>query len=691
MVSTSINQKSSIKIINPFWMAPLAALIVVLAVQSLAHLSQRTPAASAAQDFSMGVQAGHSATIPFKTQNGLTINGATPQTGEIPHLVLYRNGQLTAPEERTIVFTVENYELPAAGAIFSVSVETQHGDPDLGGGETHRIPVVQHTQTIPNETGVAQENASLRLAHEFGAWVENTAGRIRIPTPTDYFKVVMQLRAADQPEAELLYSASQDYAFLMENQLVQPLPELKEVTNGAAPDNLVVYFTDMFPLQSNPYDAATRLPRAAVRDYYQNELVPGLVEAVRQQSNDWVFPWHPTWKNYRADESNDQLSVAFTQSGTWYHGSAPSNAHAGITINVEGSERADYNNLTSWILSAFHHELFHNVQRDLNQAGGGSGDVDGEKEAWDFIAEGTAVMASSVGRPEVEFAQPNGKGAYLSEANIFLAGDGIYSDDLNTSYAEMRPYHAALYWRFVYERSSGLANGAEDIALGMQVIQQTLRTIYGQDRPDLSDPELVRDLPTVMDKVFSLTPNSPFRSFEDSLVQFSRSVYGLRLAEGRYAAGGSSTGYGFYDPNKVYHEPPVAEAAYDGSEQSIAGEIPSSYGMDFIEIGLDTAPGGDGVRIEFSPATASAARFHVEVWQLGDEAGRQQKIAEVSGEADPEGTVIFSAPAHELANASRLAVIVTRLDADEKVDPLGAYTLNLTAEAGDAPNQPSMD
>ncbi len=548
--------------------------------------------------------------------------------------------------------------------------------------------MLELTKSIPNETGAVQKNAAYRLEYEFGAWVENALDRI--PTPTDYFKVDMQVFDAGQPDAEPLYSASQDYAFLMENQIVQPLPELKEVTNGAAPDNLVIYFTDMFPLQSNPYDAATRLPRGSVRAYYQDELVPGLVEAVRQQSNDWVFPWHPTWKNYRLEESSDQLSIAFTQSGTWYHGSAPSNAHAGIIINVEGSERLDYTNLTSWVLSAFHHELFHNLQRDLNLDAGGNGDVDGEKEAWEYIAEGTAVMASSVGRSDTEFAQDSGKGAYLSEANIFLAGDGIYSDDLNTSYAEMRPYHAALYWRFVYERSSGLATGEEDIAVGMQVIQRTLRTIYGQGGLDLNDPELVRDLPAVMDAVFANIPNSPFKSFEDSLIQFSRSVYALRLAEGRYTAG-NSAGYGFYDPHKVYHEPPVVEAAYEGFEQTIRGEIPSSYGMDFIEIALNQGNTSDGMRVEFNSAAQAAARFNVEVWQLSTKGGRLQKLSEVSGEAMNEGAIVFSVPANALAHTSRLAVIITRLDAGESIDPVGAYTLNVRAESAAGQNQPGMD
>ncbi|GAG44522.1 unnamed protein product, partial [marine sediment metagenome] len=40
-----------------------------------------------------------------------------------------------------------------------------------------------------------------------------------------------------------------NYAFLMESQVVTPLPEVREEAEGAAPDELIVYYCDMFCFQ----------------------------------------------------------------------------------------------------------------------------------------------------------------------------------------------------------------------------------------------------------------------------------------------------------------------------------------------------------------------------------------------------------------------------------------------------------
>ena len=86
------------------------------------------------------LRAASGATILFMTQNGRTVGDVSPQTLYLSHLVLHRNGTLTDPDERTLIVEVSGIELPPTGVTVTLEIETQHGDPDLGGGSSNRIP-----------------------------------------------------------------------------------------------------------------------------------------------------------------------------------------------------------------------------------------------------------------------------------------------------------------------------------------------------------------------------------------------------------------------------------------------------------------------------------------------------------------------------------------------------------------------
>ena len=109
---------------------------------------------------------------------------------------------------------------------------------------------------------------------------------------------------ADHPPTNPLHALSEDYAFLMENQWIARLPEVRETSPGAAPDELIVYYMRHGPLSPQCLRPATWLPREDVTDYVGTELLPQMVEAFRVQSDEWGFPWTPAWISYRRKTRN---------------------------------------------------------------------------------------------------------------------------------------------------------------------------------------------------------------------------------------------------------------------------------------------------------------------------------------------------------------------------------------------------
>jgi hypothetical protein len=636
------------------------------------------------------LRAASGAAITFKTQNGRTMNDVPPQTLDLPYLVLYRNGALTGPDERTLIVEVTGIEVPPAGVTVTLQVETQHGDPDLGADSGPRIPVWRESRWIPNTSAFTQTGVTAVFVHEFDETVVSGTGKIA--TPTDYFRYDVAVIDASHPIANPLHTFGEDHVFLMENQWIARLPGVQEESDGAAPDELIVYYCDMFPFQKSIMDATTWLPREDVTGFVRTALIPQMVEAFRVQTDEWGFPWYDAWTSFRPQEEPERLSVALADGRTWFHGRAPSRGHSGISIKVKGGENAHYDTLIDGILSTFHHELFHSLQRNIDQHYGGNGDVDGEEDAWEFFAEGTAVLASSVGQPAVQFAQTSGPRAYTSSANNFVAGGGLLGGKLNTSYERMSPYRAAIYWRFLHEQCGGMNDGVEDPAAGMQVIRRTLVALYARDIVDVgSSTDLIGKVPEIMDRALEGS-SCPFKTYEESLIAFARAIYGLRLEGGRCTEPGGSTGCGFYDPFGMYDDPPVSTITYTGATityseaaQPYPAGIRSSFGMDFVDVVLDPAADGQPLTVEFHTAPGADAEFNVQLWKLmGSGTGpRPQRIpagvttVEILTRVNPDGPLFYVIPAIDTAAYNRVGLIITRFDANEGSDPAGEYTILL--------------
>jgi hypothetical protein len=269
---------------RPIQLLPLSALLlltlarqtvfepVAAAEPGLTPPSSQPPAAPA-----VTLRAASGATIPFATQNGKTVGDVPPQRLELPHLVLYRNGALSDPDERTLIVQVSGIEVPPSGVTVTLELETQHGDPDYGDHHDQRIAVWRESRRIANTAGVTMTDVAVVFAHEFAEVV--VSGEGTIATPTDYFRYDITVTGADHPANDPLQAFSDEYALLMENQWIAPLPEVQEESAGAAPDELVVYYCDMFPFRKSPHDPATWLPREVVTDYVGAELVPPCVSS----------------------------------------------------------------------------------------------------------------------------------------------------------------------------------------------------------------------------------------------------------------------------------------------------------------------------------------------------------------------------------------------------------------------------
>jgi hypothetical protein len=235
------------------------------------------------------------------------------------------------------------------------------------------------------------------------------------------------------------------------------------------------------------------------------------------------------------------------------------------------------------------------------------------------------------------------------------------------------------YWRFLYEACGGMADGVENPAAGMTVVRNTLSTLYGGQTVDItSSADLLNGLPKVMDRVLAETPSCPFRTFEDSLMHFSRAIYSLRVEGGRCVAPGLPVGCGLYDPNGLYDTPPVANIEYAGDAQRLYhAAVRRSYGMAFVDIQLGTEADGRPLMLEFEGDTEGDSTFGVQVWRMHDLTPLADP--EIVTQTCPDGRLVYVIPEVDTSTWDLLGVIVTRLDPNERPDDVAGYTIRLRA------------
>jgi hypothetical protein len=128
-----------------------------------------------------------------------------------------------------------------------------------------------------------------------------------------------------------------------------------------------------------------------------------------------------------------------------------------------------------------------------------------------------------------------------------------------------------------------------------------------------------------------------------------------------------------------------------------AGSIPASYGTDLIELYLDPSLRGQELTVTLE---GMGARFALQVWEVnGDRADRRAarlgaRLGDIAGrprmlsaqptyvQASQDGVHVFTLSHLEPSECDRLALIITRLDAGEALDPEGAYRIDVISAAG---------
>ena len=504
----------------------------------------------------------------------------------------------------------------------------------------------------------------------------------QIRTPTDYFNYHVRLF---DTQGNTLKIFTAKYAFLMENQWRVPLPNVLEAAPGAAPQHLVIYYYDMIPFQMDSRDLETQIARIEVERFIQTKLMPDMVKAFEMQTNLWDLPWYEEWSNYRTDEDPKSLSVALAERGTWFHGNSPSLGHAMISIRVDGSF-AEYTNLKDGIMTVFHHELFHNQQRNISLHFGSKGIISGKDQAWEVFSEGTSVLATVVAQPEVEFEPSTRDRSYLKRANAFIGADGIFSGDLNKSYKYV-PYHMAIYWRFLYENCGGINNGVEDPAAGMKIIRNILEILYAGEIVDVrQSTDVAGAFPRILDAALLATPSCKFHSYEESLTQFARAIYLLRMENGRCPASGIYSPCSFFDPDRLYTSPHAEQYAAGEGRMLINGSIPSSFGVDPLELELNPWVDGKSLRLILKSSSTPQDKFHIELFgiQIGQTdsgTGRSLTRAGILKSAQTQnGQLILDLPELDIESYNALGVLVTRLDPYEKTGSPGNYLIQFEIE-----------
>ncbi len=429
-----------------------------------------------------------------------------------------------------------------------------------------------------------------------------------------------------------------------------------------------IYYATLFPFAKGENDLENRLAPSAVTDFIEYVFVSMVVDTWQTQFQEWGFgdPMHPDWDRDKVVEI-----IVTAPSLALLDGTGPYTILIDADRNPYPERRIwwpsscnnfqAYDFLANGYKVAFAHEFFHLAQWNVLLSTGRPTNF------WlNFIVEAQGGFAPSVQYPEIEIEERH----VVSDISEGRAANRFLTLHLNSSYRELEKekiykYDAGLYWRFLYEQFND-----------MGIIRAALEEMALR-----SEADIVSAMPSVMDNALARA-DGPIRSFEDSLVAFARANYALRLENGRCAVTDLAECGGFYyDPKNVYADPPLeAELEYDGTTLTYDGAIPTSYGMDFLEVTLDPAQHDQSLTVKFQ-SDGAVARFSVQIWKLG------------SGEAKPSaatlqpeiiarnggGTHTYVIPHLDTTAYNRLALIITRLDADEMTDPTGNYQVALVA------------
>ncbi len=644
------------------------AIFTVLAVLLALNLSGSTAAAEEPVPANLSGEIQVTVSAPYTT---LSWDERDPERVkfDVPLVYLHRQREATPAAERTIEITVSG--LPPSTEI---QVELVSHHLNVATGEPHKA---SQDFVAPGRTCTSAAACVLR-------WTLDAA-----TTPSDLY--YLQVR---EPAGETLWEEPR-----------WPALAALDTWDVSLGDHAVhITYATLFPFARGERDFDNRLPPAAVTGFIEHKLVPIIRETWRTQFEEWGFgqPLHPDWD---PDEVVDVIITAppfalFDGTGTYSaynYSDGTLYPERRIWWFSNMSDFQVYDTLENGYKAVFAHEFFHLVQWNVLLSTGRP------TSYWrNAFVEAQAAFAVSVQYPELELQKDH----VVTRASHF----GIYAKrflahQLNTSYRDLDAaptdkYDAALYWRFLYEQYN-------DMGIIRAALDEMARHY---------DADILAGMESAVNAAFARV-DGPFDTYEESLVAFARANYALRLDNGRCeTADFARCGGRFYDPHRVYADPPLeAQLTYDGTRlrdnaarngaqgadygayyglesaapaptpraesgdtDSYSGAIPASYGMDFIEVLLEPVMQGRPLTVTFE-GEGDVARFNVQIWKLGPGEIKPRAVTVVPEVAPQEadGVHIYAIPRVDTAAFDRLAIIITRLDAEETLDPAGSYRLTV--------------
>jgi hypothetical protein len=553
---------------------------------------------------------------------------------DLPLLYLHREREATAAAERTLDISIVG---PAARSEIQTEALSRHVD--IFTGEPY---TATQRFLLPDHPCTSETPCTVRWTFDPGSTysdfydlrVKDAAGNL-----------LWEKRSPDRPDFVLL--------------------DTWDV--GLGQYTVRVYYAALFPFAKATNRLVNKLPPSAVADFIEFQFVPIIIDTWHTQFQVWGFgdAIHPDWDLDKVVEIfvTDSPFALFDGIGT-YHSSTYKDGRRypqrRLWWRATNNSFQVYDSLEEAYRAVLAHELFHLAQWNVVLSAGCSAN------RWlNLFIEAQGKFAPSVMYPEMELGHQRLDGLdseYGGAANRFLAL-GLNSSFKQLEAEKIDKYDFALYWRFLYEQSNG-----------MGIIRAALEEMACH-----SDADIVRGIKPVMDRAFQRS-DGPFRTFEESLIAFARANFALRLENGRCrAADPADCGEFYFDPNHTYVDPPLeAELAYNGASLTYNGAIPSSFGMDFIEVKLDPTLHNQPLKIKLQ-GEGAVARYNVQVWQLASGATRPWAVTPQPETVpqDGDGAHVYTVPHLDTAGYQRLALIITRLDADETADPAGSYRIVL--------------
>jgi len=105
--------------------------------------------------------------------------------------------------------------------------------------------------------------------------------------------------------------------------------------------------------------------------------------------------------------------------------------------------------------------------------------------------------------------------------------------------------------------------------------------------------------------------------------------------------------------------------------------IPSSFGIDYIEINLDQTATGRSITIEITGEPGAATELSALVWTMAVDGSEATPIADAKQMSVDGDHLLITTPSLDWRAVQRLALILIRTDAQEAADPVGAYTVRI--------------